>query len=494
MIVPKMKLLQDDPSLDKDSSVPLYKQLEEIILESIESGRYRHGDKLPGELELSKAFGVSRITVRQSLENLSRKEVVVRKRGSGTYVSLPQSQHIQAVVSEEEWSTPLVRAQDEYNEENSDRPVKLEVEAVGRPNLRSVLRKRVAKGDAPDLALIDWAWLGELADLHYLKPIDELDQRWVREYLDDLPPVFQERNNYRGSLYGVQTEATTSVIWYRKDLLHREGIEPPTRWVDFLRTARYFKDPYRRKEYGLGPFPLAFQGGSRAGETTTFQLLSFIWAAGGEFYTQGRVVIDDKAVAVLRFLRDLVRRYELASIDVKDYQWNEPARLFAKGKVVMASGGSYERSFIQDVSGWSDREFQEKVGFLPVPAGPGGRQAVTSGGMVFTVFRQSAHQQTSLEILKRVASLPSVSKFCRNTGRRPTRISASKSLAAEGDWFSHRLTHLLETAKNRPLIPEYPKVSLQLQLMVESILSGEKTVEQAVGKAQQTIDFLTSDH
>jgi GntR family transcriptional regulator len=73
--------------LNASISQPLYKQLEDILMQSIESGTFKQGEKIPTELELSKIYNVSRITIRKALEELTRNNYLVRKTGKGTFVS-----------------------------------------------------------------------------------------------------------------------------------------------------------------------------------------------------------------------------------------------------------------------------------------------------------------------------------------------------------------------------------------------------------------------
>lgn len=69
-----------------------YIQLFETIRAEISRGVYKNGERIPGENELSKKYGMSRQTVRQSLSLLEQKGLVERKQGSGTYVieSIPK--------------------------------------------------------------------------------------------------------------------------------------------------------------------------------------------------------------------------------------------------------------------------------------------------------------------------------------------------------------------------------------------------------------------
>ncbi len=72
-------------ALEHASPVPLYYQLERQLADRIASGTYSGG--LPGELELMSEFAVSRGTVRQALERLARRGLIVRQRGRGSFVA-----------------------------------------------------------------------------------------------------------------------------------------------------------------------------------------------------------------------------------------------------------------------------------------------------------------------------------------------------------------------------------------------------------------------
>lgn len=72
--------------LDASSHIPLYHQLFSAIVEKIKSGQLRKGDLLPSENSLMDSLGVSRITVKRTLDELARGGFVTRKRGVGTRV------------------------------------------------------------------------------------------------------------------------------------------------------------------------------------------------------------------------------------------------------------------------------------------------------------------------------------------------------------------------------------------------------------------------
>ncbi|WP_368506103.1 GntR family transcriptional regulator [Alkalihalophilus sp. As8PL] len=73
--------------IDKNSPLPIYSQIEECIKGQIMNGELNPGDVLPPEREYSEQFDVSRMTIRQAINNLVNEGLIYRKKGSGTYVA-----------------------------------------------------------------------------------------------------------------------------------------------------------------------------------------------------------------------------------------------------------------------------------------------------------------------------------------------------------------------------------------------------------------------
>ena len=73
-------------SLDRSSRLPLYAQLAEQLERAIADGTLRPGDRLDTEVELAERLGLGRPTVRQAVQELVSKGLLVRRRGIGTQV------------------------------------------------------------------------------------------------------------------------------------------------------------------------------------------------------------------------------------------------------------------------------------------------------------------------------------------------------------------------------------------------------------------------
>ncbi len=76
--------------IDKDSPIPYYHQLKELLRHRIQAGVWPPGSQLPTEAEICRMFGVSRTTVRQALSELLHEGLIRRERGRGTFVNKPK--------------------------------------------------------------------------------------------------------------------------------------------------------------------------------------------------------------------------------------------------------------------------------------------------------------------------------------------------------------------------------------------------------------------
>ncbi|PRX30475.1 GntR family transcriptional regulator [Orenia metallireducens] len=77
--------------ISKDSPLPLYYQLKEILEDMIENNILEPGDPIPTERELSEMHSISRMTVRKAIMDLVNEGLVYREQGRGTFVTDTES-------------------------------------------------------------------------------------------------------------------------------------------------------------------------------------------------------------------------------------------------------------------------------------------------------------------------------------------------------------------------------------------------------------------
>jgi len=83
---------ENTSSINKNSRVPFYMQVKNLIIDQIKAGEFKSGDIIPAETELCKIYDISRFSVRQAMMELVDEGYLERTRGKGTFVSndLPQ--------------------------------------------------------------------------------------------------------------------------------------------------------------------------------------------------------------------------------------------------------------------------------------------------------------------------------------------------------------------------------------------------------------------
>lgn len=74
----------------KTGPLPRYYQLKEIIREKMRNGDWTEGQLIPSERELCEQYGISRMTVRQSITELVKEGFLYREQGKGTFVARPK--------------------------------------------------------------------------------------------------------------------------------------------------------------------------------------------------------------------------------------------------------------------------------------------------------------------------------------------------------------------------------------------------------------------
>lgn len=143
----------------KTRRAPLYESVKRHLIEGIESGLWRVGDRLPSEHQLTRRFGVSRMTVNRAMKELEAAGFIERVAGSGSFVA--------------------------------DRRVQGELVEIH--DLAGELAHRGHRHRCELLERRDFAADGEWAEAFALDPGAPLHYARVLHYRDDQPVLLEER-------------------------------------------------------------------------------------------------------------------------------------------------------------------------------------------------------------------------------------------------------------------------------------------------------------
>ncbi len=189
--------------VQKSGASPVYRQVAGLLERDLQHGLSRsERTALPSENELAAEFKVSRVTVRQALDELHRKGLIYREKGRGSYA---RSQHIVGVTGFGSFTSEVENA--------GSKPTSRFIDLVKVASLPVGLKVHLAKTPPKDKSY------------HCLTRVRCVDSRPVayeETYLDtDIYPGLERADVEKSSLY-----ATMGRLWGHEPSWADAAIEP----------------------------------------------------------------------------------------------------------------------------------------------------------------------------------------------------------------------------------------------------------------------------
>ena len=273
-------------------------------------------------------------------------------------------------------------------------------------------------------------------------------------------------------------------IFYRKDIFEQAGIAvpwQPTSWDDILATARQLKD------YGV-EYPIQLDAGTAMGEATTMQGWFMALLGAGEHmydFDQQKWIVSSQAILdALNFYKTIYIDEKLGDARMQLVQdgRDQSFAAFAQGNIAMlVEGDWFWRSAILNQMDQATRDAE--VSWAKMPAekpgmGYRGQDFVTiSGGTGWILNPNTKSPDEAWALLAFMSSKDMQTEW----EQRQPRINFRDDVPVAGDpVMSAMADALLPLTTVRPMLPDYPKISTEAQLMTERVVSGEMSPEEAM--------------
>lgn len=196
-----------------------YMRIYADLADRIHDGRLEPGAKLPTEVELVKAYAVSRETIRKALSLLEAQDLITRKVSRGTFVKAPKAEYMQTRIHES-FSEQMRRLGKEPSSEIQSIEILSElpgsVGAVLRPEegerVYRISRVRLASG-VPMSYEIDYVRQKFCPNLHTMLLNDT-----------SLYELYEKKYNLKMDRMNLKVEAVTAEPFYQK-VLHLKGAD-----------------------------------------------------------------------------------------------------------------------------------------------------------------------------------------------------------------------------------------------------------------------------
>jgi multiple sugar transport system substrate-binding protein len=92
-----------------------------------------------------------------------------------------------------------------------------------------------------DAFVFDPQWMGDFVPPGYLEDITDRVQGDQTLKWDDISPFFRDFSaSYKGRTYTIPLDGDFQMVYYRSDLLKRDGLQPPATWDDYLAIAQRY--------------------------------------------------------------------------------------------------------------------------------------------------------------------------------------------------------------------------------------------------------------
>ncbi|GEM_PF-100640 len=244
------------------------------------------------------------------------------------------------------------------------------------------LRNAERRTSKYDIIAVDLPWIGEFAEAGVLAPLDTC---FETDRLD--PPDFHTAGwmaaHWGGRPYGVPSQTTPELLFYRTDLFAEAGLSPPHTTDAVIKAARHFHAPNQ------GRYGIAWNAarGTALGHQFLMTCADFGQPvinlepiAGGfaaDVATRDDIIPTIDTALGLEACAYLLALLEYSPPDILSMSWYERIRPYAAGTIPMAYGYTllapyFERDPASPAFG--------KTGYLPHPAGPKGRPVAPVGG------------------------------------------------------------------------------------------------------------------
>lgn len=335
------------------------------------------------------------------------------------------------------------------------------------------------KQDSFSVLNLDVVWTAEFAA-----------NKWVLELprdqfpsLDKAIPATVKTAEYRGKLYAVPITSDGGLLYYRKDLLEKAGVQPPTTWAE-MKTAC---DKVKALPEGKGVDCYAGQFEKYEGLTCNFSE-AINGAKGVVVGEDGKPNVDTpEALAGLEFLVNGFKDGEIPKAAIT-YKEEEGRRAFQEGKLVFHRNWPYVYALAGKTDGSS--KIVGKFGVAPLP-GKDGPGVSTLGGHNYAISPFAKNKATAAEFMKFMASEERQNANLQASSQAPSWASLYDDPALQKKFpYLAPLKASIEKALPRPSVVQYGDVTAAIQQAAYDALTGTKQPKQALTDLQTKLSSL----
>lgn len=335
-----------------------------------------------------------------------------------------------------------------------------------------------SESTAPDIFMEDTYMTATDAASGYLACLDDYLNEWEDwdHYLDGTKAAVKGTD---GKSYGVPVSTDSRGIWYNKEILQKAGYEipwQPANWEEVLEAAQKIKDTQPDVA------PIFMSVSSSEGESVSMQTFEqLLYGTGDEMYQDGKWLVKSQGIDdTFQFINDVVQNGLMVDLDVALSNNTTISHDIVDGTVGMVfSVCTFSNSWLP-TGDYPVDNVEDVIGFAGMPTQSGDPATVTmTGGWSWAISSYCEDKDLAMEFLE----------FCGNKENATTRNLYDGRMSPRDDSadleeyatrpYIEEMTKYMDNAFVRPKDENYAMVSTQIQTIVEELVSGALTPEQA---------------
>ncbi|MBW7475717.1 sugar ABC transporter substrate-binding protein [Paenibacillus oenotherae] len=341
--------------------------------------------------------------------------------------------------------------------ETANPNVKIERTFISFADIKNKLLLSSAGNQMPDIVWLDnpdhqaFAAAGILADItEEVKAWGQADKYFEGPWSSTM---------YEGKNYGVPIGSNNLALYYNVDMLKAANVAPPKTWDELKEAAKKLTT---KDVYGFSMTAVKTEEG-------TFQFLPLMYQAGSDvtsFDSAGTV----EAASLLQYMAS----NNYMSKEVLNQKQSDTVVQFSTGKTAMMINGTWQIPLLR-------KEGKVNWDVVQLPVNKQGGTIL--GGENWAITDASKHKDIAFDIIKFANEPDNLKSFLQAAGRLPSRADYLEDPFWQDDKQLKVFADSMEVAKARAYGPNYPKISDSIQIMLQQVISGSKSPEDAVKEA-----------
>jgi multiple sugar transport system substrate-binding protein len=349
---------------------------------------------------------------------------------------------------------------------------------------RATLATEISGGSAtPDVFMGDVIWPAQFGAHQLAAPLSDY---LPASYFAQFAPGLVAGASYKGKVYGSPLFEDQGFMYYRKDLLAKAGLAPPTTWEQLESEAKTLLSKHLVK-YGF-----VWQGASYEGLTCNF--MEYLASAGGTATKSdySTATLDSPAaIKAVTFMRSLVTS-GVTPASITTFQESQAMNTFAAGNAAFLRNWDYAYSDATTPATGTLKTSQ--VGVEPMPAFAGQPTPGFSniGGWNMYINPHSKNVNLDLTFIKYLASQQAQTILATKYSEIPTTTLVRGSATVKA------LNPVLAIVGQTKLVPRpagtpnYPALSTAIYTNVNAALAGSTSPSAAMSAAESQANTALS--